>query len=159
NSTLIAHKHYLQTTEEDFRRAAKSGAGALQKAVQHSAARHRTESQESSEGQEACEVVREGATGHKLLRDEGLRPEGFEPPTYGSVGHLDKSIDLGRTPRLPNVLRPPFKTGTLAGLGSLPGNGLGPLRQNLWQLGSNGRERGWQGDGRSAAGPRSSEGL
>src|SRR5262249_53920660 len=52
NSTLIAHKHYLQTTEEDFRRAAKSGAGALQKAVQHSAARHRTESQESSEGQE-----------------------------------------------------------------------------------------------------------
>jgi hypothetical protein len=33
NSTLVAQKHYLQTTEEDFRRAAKCGAAALQNPV------------------------------------------------------------------------------------------------------------------------------
>jgi integrase len=62
NSTLIAQKHYLQTTEEDFRRAAQSGAAALQKAVQQPAASLRTDSQEAAEEEADCELVRNDAS-------------------------------------------------------------------------------------------------
>jgi integrase len=58
NSAAVAEKHYLQTTEDDFERAAKSGAVALQKPVQHTAASGRTDPQESSEHEDNCEVVR-----------------------------------------------------------------------------------------------------
>src|SRR5262249_23772565 len=49
NSTLIAQKHYLQVTDEDFERAAKSGAGALQNQVQHASASVGTNSQDLPE--------------------------------------------------------------------------------------------------------------
>jgi hypothetical protein len=68
NSTLIAQKHYLQVTEEDFRRGAQSGAesGAVgvQKAVQQPAAPDRTNSQALPEAlgiTSVSETVREAA--------------------------------------------------------------------------------------------------
>ncbi len=61
NSALIAARHYLQVTDGDFERAAKSGAEALQNPVQQAAARARTESQESPEVLDACGLVREDA--------------------------------------------------------------------------------------------------
>jgi integrase len=61
HDALIAQKHYLQVTDDDFQRAAKGGAGALQKAVQQGTAPDRTEPQDPSEEQGECEVVRSGA--------------------------------------------------------------------------------------------------
>lgn len=49
NSTLIAQKHYLQVTEEDFRRGAESGAVAVQNAVQQPSAPDRSVSQDLPE--------------------------------------------------------------------------------------------------------------
>ncbi len=83
NSTLIAHKHYLQTTEEDFRRAAAQGAGALQKAVQQDAAPARTEPQPVTAGSDNSAELRPGATGCKSMLDRKIRPAGFEPATLG----------------------------------------------------------------------------
>ena len=45
NSALIAQKHYLQVTDADFERAAKSGAVGVQNAVQQAPAPDGTESQ------------------------------------------------------------------------------------------------------------------
>jgi hypothetical protein len=74
----VANKHYLQIREEDFRRAAKCGAGALQKPVQQGAASPRTDPQESAEGKAVCEVVREGASscdaGEYAWQDSNLQP-------------------------------------------------------------------------------------
>lgn len=49
NSTLVAQKHYLQVTDDDFRRGAQSGAVVVHKTVQHSAAPDRTDLQRSPE--------------------------------------------------------------------------------------------------------------
>lgn len=49
NSTLIAQKHYLQVTEDDFQRAAESGARALQNAVQSASVSVGTTSQSLTE--------------------------------------------------------------------------------------------------------------
>ena len=96
NSTLIAKKRYLLVTDADFRCAAQGGAdcGAteLQKAVQHAAAASCTVSPSLTEGKDACGVVREDASSRNSLPGKSVRPEGFEPPTYGSVGHC--SIQL-----------------------------------------------------------------
>jgi hypothetical protein len=81
NSAPIAAKHYLQVTDADFERAAKSGAEALQKPVQQPAARSRTGSQAEAEGEGVCEVVPLGAAWRKSLQDNLLGTEGFEPPT------------------------------------------------------------------------------
>ena len=61
NSERVAAEHYLQVTEDHWRRAAASGAVALQNPVQQAAAPTRTDSQESPEALAACEVVRNGA--------------------------------------------------------------------------------------------------
>src|SRR5262249_25490920 len=57
NSQLIAAKHYLQVTDEHFRRAAESGAPVLQNPVQQAAAQPRTEPQVSPQVEAACETV------------------------------------------------------------------------------------------------------
>lgn len=61
NTVQIATQHYLQVTEDHFRRAAKSGAGALQNAVQQPAAPFGIESQTESKEPEIpafCESER-----------------------------------------------------------------------------------------------------
>jgi hypothetical protein len=79
NKQAVAAEHYLQVTEEDFRRGAKSGAVAVHFSVQHDTAPARTESQESAEGEGGCEVVREGARVGDSVRTELLPPRGLEP--------------------------------------------------------------------------------
>ena len=70
NTPRIALKHYLQVTDEDFERAAESGAQALQNPVQHAHARNRTSPQESKITPDklrgyatVCEAQRVGAKG------------------------------------------------------------------------------------------------
>jgi hypothetical protein len=86
NSALIAAKHYLQVTDGDFERAAKSGAVALQNPVQQPAAPSRTDSQESSEVLAACDPVRDGAICRNPLPGKPVGTEGFEPPTPSVSG-------------------------------------------------------------------------
>jgi integrase len=65
NTTTVAMKHYLQSMETDFQRAANSGAvnpGALQNPVQHRAAPVRTGSQQSTQEQLICGDMRDGAS-------------------------------------------------------------------------------------------------
>jgi hypothetical protein len=52
------------------------------------------------------------AIGHKSLQDNLVRPEGFEPPTYGSEDHCSIQLSYGR------VTAPPILS---------PGMGRGPL--------------------------------
>ena len=65
NTPSVAQKHYLQTREEDFERAAKcgaeSGAVVVQNAVQQAAVPSRVVSQDSLEGIVDYKVMREGA--------------------------------------------------------------------------------------------------
>lgn len=70
NSTLVAKKHYLQVTEEDFRRGAESGAVAVQKAVQQSAAQDRTDLQASPEVIGVASVGNNARTGAKKRGEE-----------------------------------------------------------------------------------------
>jgi integrase len=67
NSPAIAAKHYLQVTDADFERAAKSGAapapGALHIPVQQPAATSREETQGGRKAGQDCELVREVASG------------------------------------------------------------------------------------------------
>jgi integrase len=79
NSAPIAAKHYLQVTDADFERAAKSGAAALRKPVQHPAVPSRTNSQAPMEEEAACELVRNGTAGFNCLQDNELAKEGLEP--------------------------------------------------------------------------------
>jgi integrase len=73
NSQRIAAKHYLQITEDDWQRAAKSGAvgqeAALQNPVQQEAAQTRTDSQGSPNPVGACELVRDSALPFEDIRD------------------------------------------------------------------------------------------
>jgi integrase len=60
NTVEVATQHYLQVTEDHFRRGAESGARAVQNPVQQPAALFRTESQSSAEVPEnsgICELV------------------------------------------------------------------------------------------------------
>jgi hypothetical protein len=60
NSAAIAAKHYLQVTDADFKRAARSGAAARQKAVQQPAAKTRKTQPKGKGLASLCEVVRLG---------------------------------------------------------------------------------------------------
>jgi integrase len=60
NSAAIASKHYLTVREDDFERAAKSGAVVVQKAVQQGPARPSNTKQELIQVKADCEVVRVG---------------------------------------------------------------------------------------------------
>jgi integrase len=85
NSALIAAKHYLQVTDDDFRRGAESGAQAAQIRAQQPAAPACTGSQETTEAPKGCEFAAVSAEGCDGVRSDQVRLEGFEPPTYGSV--------------------------------------------------------------------------
>lgn len=58
NIALIAARHYLQVTEDYFEHAAQGGA----KAAQQPAAGGRTPSQDSTQGEEVCELVQDDAS-------------------------------------------------------------------------------------------------
>jgi integrase len=92
NSPAVAQKHYLQTIDADFERAAKSGASALQKAVQHTPAQRAPVRTDSHDAIEVSEHASEVLADSGVEKTHPVRPEGFEPPTYGSVGHC--SIQL-----------------------------------------------------------------
>src|SRR5262249_33778821 len=79
NKQAVAAEHYLQVTDADFERAAKSGAVALQNGVQQAAATARTDRQETTQAREDCGLVREGAICCNSLPDKGLPPRGLEP--------------------------------------------------------------------------------
>src|SRR5262249_15778643 len=83
NAERIAGKHYLQVTDADFERAAKSGADgagkALQNPVQQDAATTRTEQQNGPNSLGERSILREDATCRKSLPDKQLTPTGFEP--------------------------------------------------------------------------------
>jgi integrase len=84
NSALIAQKHYLQVTEDDFRRATETGGAnsdalSAQKAAQQPAACFRSLSQETPQLQNDCDVVRRVASAREILRDKTLAPVGIEP--------------------------------------------------------------------------------
>jgi len=79
NSAKVAADHYLQVTDADFERAAKSGALALQNQVQHPAAASRTPSQETMQTLSAQGVVRDGATPCVTVQVIRMTPTGFEP--------------------------------------------------------------------------------
>ncbi len=86
HTALVAQKHYLQVTDADFTRAAKSGARALHFPVQHNTAPSREESQGSTEDEEECEVVRSGARGCES-GESGQAPRvGLEPTTNRLTG-------------------------------------------------------------------------
>jgi len=96
NSTLIAKKHYLQVTDADFQRAAKCGAVAVQNAVQQAAALSCTDSQESPQEKEDCEVSHDDASRCDDMRNPKVRLEGFEPPTYGSEDRCSIQLSYRR---------------------------------------------------------------
>jgi integrase len=76
HEALIAAKHYLSVTDEDFTRAAAEGAGpskaALQNPVQQGTETGRTEPQVVGAGSEICGYFREDASGCNSLPDKGL---------------------------------------------------------------------------------------
>jgi integrase len=109
HNARIAEKHYLTVRDEYFdmaaaaralqgppaqnrvsevvqERAAESDAIPVQNAVQQPAAPICTESQESTEDRSGCEVALRHAGVCDEVRNSQVRLEGFEPPTYGSVG-------------------------------------------------------------------------
>jgi integrase len=65
NTEKIASQHYLQITEGHMQRAAKSGAVALQKAVQSAAASVSMDSQKRPEVVGSCDVMRSVASGYQ----------------------------------------------------------------------------------------------
>jgi integrase len=83
NSARVAEAHYLQVTEDHYRRAAKSGAvsssPALQNPVQQPPAPDRTMSQGAPNSQLPCELVREGASCISDMRDRRVAAAGLEP--------------------------------------------------------------------------------
>jgi integrase len=100
NSQPVAVKHYLQVTEDHFARALKSAAKSdalpVQNPVQQPAARCRTESHVSPEGRNDCELALVGAGRCDDVRNDKIRPEGLEPPTYGSEDHCSVQLSYGR---------------------------------------------------------------
>lgn len=111
NSALIAAKHYLQVTDQDFARGAatpavpippnqgggaESGAPKAQNAAQQAAAPSTHGLASSTQILNGCDVVRDGASCRNSLQDGQIRLEGFEPPTYGSVGHCSIQLSYRR---------------------------------------------------------------
>jgi hypothetical protein len=81
NSALIAHKHYLQVTEADFERGAKSDAETAQKATQHPATQNHTESHLTPENQEVCEFAPSDVTvGESVLAEKYARRDSNPQP-------------------------------------------------------------------------------
>jgi integrase len=87
NTELIAAKHYLQVTDEDFERAAKgaakSGAEAVQNPVQHAAAVSCTDTQVSAEAQNRGGFAQVGAGLCESVQDGRIPPRGLEPRSSG----------------------------------------------------------------------------
>lgn len=90
NSQLIAAKHYLQITDDHFAQAvgaeseADSDAGALQNALQHSAAPARTPSHRKpgrSSKSTGCKALRDGAKECESANGTALGDTGLEPVT------------------------------------------------------------------------------
>src|SRR6185312_1959291 len=76
NSAAIASKHYLTVREDDFERAAKSGAVAVQNAVQQGPARPGDTTQVLSQVKANCGVVQD----HAKLSGTTYYPQGDSNP-------------------------------------------------------------------------------
>jgi len=84
NSPAIAQRHYLQTTEEHFQRAAGGatvGAVVVQESVPQAAVPSRTEQQETPQPVVGCDVTPLGASLCDTAQDCLVPPGGLEPPT------------------------------------------------------------------------------
>ncbi len=85
NSAAVAAKHYLTVREEDFQRAAqsgaKSGAHGAQNQAQQPSALARTNSQDSPEVDVAYELSRESATRCETSETNEAPRVGLEPTT------------------------------------------------------------------------------
>ncbi len=85
NSSMVALKHYLTVTDDDFARAAKGGAksGALevQKAAQHPPAATCTDSQNKTQALHDVEVMRTEATICEHMQTRLVPRSGLEPET------------------------------------------------------------------------------
>jgi integrase len=81
NKQAVAAEHYLQVTDADFERAAKSGAVAVQKPVQQAASPFLTESHGSLEVLADCDPVRTGERGCQTVKVAGVPLVGLEPTT------------------------------------------------------------------------------
>jgi integrase len=83
NTERIAAKHYLQVTEDYFKKAARgaaeSGAVALQNPVQQPPASSRTKSQETQKTRENSGFLQECAIPCEPLQIAGVPPRGLEP--------------------------------------------------------------------------------
>jgi hypothetical protein len=79
NTERIAKKHYLQTTEDYFERAAKSAAPALQNPVQHGAVSGCKEPQQRRETAENTGDLQVDAVVCGAVQEKGMTPTGFEP--------------------------------------------------------------------------------
>src|SRR5262245_30211332 len=93
---VIAQKYYLQDTDDYLDRAgaeAKLGALESQNAAQKPTETNRKGSSDSAEVEVVCDGMSLVAIG-----DEGkpIRLEGFEPPTYGSVGRCSIQLSYRR---------------------------------------------------------------
>jgi integrase len=100
NSQPVAMKHYLQVTDEHFARAldraAESGALPVQNPVPQPAARSCTDSQERAEDPNGRGLALVGAALCDDVQNGQIRPEGLEPPTYGSEDHCSIQLSYGR---------------------------------------------------------------
>ena len=87
HNQLIAAKHYLQVTDDDFERAAKgaaeSDALAVQNPVQQPAARTCSYSQESTEPQSGYEFGLVGSRTCEMVQSDRVPPTGLEPVSSG----------------------------------------------------------------------------
>ena len=79
NKAAVAQEHYLQVTDADFERAAKSGAVAVQKAVQHPAAALRGDSQTNEKTPENPGFSLALAGSCDSVPYKELPPRGLEP--------------------------------------------------------------------------------
>ena len=89
NSAPVAAKHYLQVTDEHYRRAAEmesraeSAAQAVQNPMQQPAALSRRHSQQKPQPLPGRGFVRSLATPCGSAQHATVGPEGVEPPTQG----------------------------------------------------------------------------
>ena len=78
NSQAVATKHYLQVTEEHFKRATE---GALQNSLQHPAVSGCSDSQSDSAAHEKTPVLQGCATTCEVMQVTGVGDTGLEPVT------------------------------------------------------------------------------